>query len=515
MNKKTIKISLPVLLLLIFFILLAGIFFSNFVLKKVGNFSFHKIISGTAVNPVTIEKKAPDQKITNDVTSDPIPSKNKKVVLVSIDNVRPDHLSAYGYGRDTSPNINRISQESVIFKNAYTSSPSTIPSHISLLSGLPSKDFKIFNNMYSEEINNTSLVTLFKDKGYETAAFISVDLLNHNFFKQGFNIFDFEPEKSKEQITLSLDEFPWIAERSNENTNKKAMDWLEQNYNKDFFLFVHYYDAAPPFNNNCGRDFSHGLKQPSNKIFSKGIVLPLTKASDSDIEFLKAKYDEGIFCDDKSVGELIEKMKSLDIYKDATIIIISDHGEFFDHSMLFHEYTLYEESIKVAMIIKSPLLKSAIRENETPVMLTDIFPTLSETFQLSKENKTTDSFNLFKDTYPRDLFFITPNLAGLGFISSLPMLHAPENFFDSSEIESNKTPFFFKGAISNQKKMIMAGDDVDQIYDLSKDNGEKINLKDDESYGQFREEEKNKIENFFSEISSDYLPVSVINKPAN
>ena len=424
--------------------------------------------------------------------------------------MRPDHLGVYGYEKDTSPNIDEISKESVVFKNAYVPSPFTVPAHISLLTGLHSKDFKIFNNAFNKEVNDISLATLFKDKGYETAAFISSDLLDNYFFRQGFNSFDFKPEKTREEFIFSLDEFPWITKRNNEKTNEKAINWLEQNYGKDFFLFVHYYDAGPPFDNNCGRNFSHDLDQPSNKIFSKGTVFPFIKPSNKDIEFLKAKYDEGVFCDDKSVGEIIEKLKNLDIYNDATIILISDHGEFFDHPMLFHGYTLYEESIKVAMIIKSPFLKSNIGGNETPVLLTDVFPALSETFQLLKSEESAVGFNLFNDIQQRDLFFITPNLPGTGSLSLLPLL--PAGSYDES-VKQEKV-FFYKGVISDKKKLIMGDNDDYEVYDLSTDSGETINLKNNKLYNKFKEEGKNKTEDFFSEISLDDLPINA-NQPTS
>lgn len=497
----------------IFFLLaflVVGIFLLFFYFKKNNPISYGEVTNQNVTDKIF----NPSERMAEREV-EPIPVKNKKVVLISIDNVRPDHLGVYGYERNTSPNIDKISQESVVFKNAYVPTPSTLPAHVSLLTGLYSKDFKLFSNGYFKEINDTSLATLFKEKGYETAAFVGDALLDNNFFRQGFNIFDFKSDKDREQIMGALDEFPWSVKRSNENTNEKALNWLDQNYSKDLFMFVHYYDAAPPFNSNCGSDFSRGLHQPSKEIFLKGTVFPFMKASDSDIAFLKARYDNGVFCDDKSVGELIEKMKTLDIYKDATIIIISDHGEYFDHSILFHGYTLYEESIKIAMIIKSPLFKNDIRENETPVTLTDIFPTLSKIFQLSEEGKNANGFNLSEDTYPRDLFFITPNLAGEGFIQALSLLKAPEGFFDSSEIKNNENPFFYKAVISDNKKLIMAGNDVDKIYDLSKDSRETTDLKNDESYNQFKEEEKNKTEDFFIEINPDYLPVKVVGKPAN
>ncbi|MBI5127169.1 sulfatase [Candidatus Roizmanbacteria bacterium] len=307
---------------------------------------------------------------------------NKKVILVTVDTLRAESLMTYGYTRNTSENIDRFAKENnvTVFKNAFTPVPETVPAHVSLLTGLyPNKTGYRTNVNRNPNQNKTPLVTIskiFNDNGYSTAGFYSstVFTLADNL-DLGFQTYD-------PPITYTWSD---RVEISAKETNEKVFNWLDDHSSEDFFLWVHYYEPHNPYEPFCTKDlYSKGLV-PSNKDYIDGAIKISDRSlwkniTDSDNKYLLAKYDEEIYCFDKEFGRFIEKLKSLDIYEDVTLVVFGDHGENFDHQSLFHGTNLYQSAVHIPLIVKSPLIK--INGNENNVSLVDIFPTFLSYFRL-------------------------------------------------------------------------------------------------------------------------------------
>ena len=312
--------------------------------------------------------------------SPPIPLgfKNKKVILISLDTVKASDLGVYGSKRNTSANIDKLGEDKdgTVFTNAYTPVPETLPAHISAFTGLYPNKTGYSNNINVDKNKKfTTISKIFKDNGYTTAGFYSSTVFSQiDYIDLGFDVVD-----------PPLD-YTWSDrdEISAAETNDKVFSWLDKNYSNNFFLWVHYYEAHNPYTPFCTTDlYSKGLK-PTHidylngaiKISDRSMWGSITRADD---DYLNAKYDEEIYCMDKQFANLISKLRSLNIYDDATIIIFGDHGESFDHQALFHGFKLYQSEVHIPLIIKSPIIKVVSKNN---VSLIDIAPTLVDFFKL-------------------------------------------------------------------------------------------------------------------------------------
>jgi arylsulfatase A-like enzyme len=314
-----------------------------------------------------------------------IPGK-KQIVLISVDALRADHLGFYGYARDTSPNLSGLVKDSVLYKNAYTNGCWTMPGHMSLLTGtLPSrhginKDWtSIHNKKYpvlNENIN--SIAEILKSKQINTIKFAK--LPDELGFCRGFdNNTRADPFFKKEK---------W----------NKLLKELEDNKEKDFFLFIHTWMVHAPYSNSYYLKHKNIDKEKQKYIDNFRKIKGNSKNLSGDFgAFLRknrifkrkhcvALYDSGIRYVDRYIGDIINKTKQLGIYHNLMFIVVSDHGEHFGEHYPkkfynFHGRNYYEEFIKVPLIIKYPgAVKGKIIDH--PVSLIDVLPTILDYYQI-------------------------------------------------------------------------------------------------------------------------------------
>ncbi len=315
--------------------------------------------------------------------------KKKQVILLSIDTLRADHLSAYGYFRDTSPNLAALLKDSVHFTRVYPNGCWTMPSHMSLLTGtLPSRHgiTQPWGTVYKKKYwqLNTSIKTIADvlkthDAGIKTIKYakLPTELGFANGFEKNIQV---DPFDNKKKLAVLLKE-------------------IEANKDNDFFFFVHTWKAHAPYTSPY---FLEKGKLSEEKLYDLQHPRKLGKAdvklSKKVREFLKENnlynakdcmtlYDGGIRNVDSSTGKIIEKCKQLGIYDDVMIIIVSDHGEHFgEHNPnLFyndHGYDYYEEFIKVPLIIKYPAGTVKPGAVDHLVSLVDVFPTILDFYKI-------------------------------------------------------------------------------------------------------------------------------------
>ncbi|MFZ6035509.1 MAG: sulfatase [Patescibacteria group bacterium] len=381
-------------------------------------------------------------KITNNLE---LPSKpevknnNKKIILISLDTVKASSLSVYGYNRNTSEKIRDFSKDALVFKDAYTPIPETLPAHISVFTGLYPEKTGYNSNVRPDNIRQFKTISrIFRENGYATAGVYSSTV-----FSQDINL-----DLGFDYVDPPLD-YAWQdrAEISAIETNEKVFKWLDDNYGKDFFLWVHYYEAHNPYTAYCAPGIYSQDLAPSHKEYEDGGIAIADRSkwqsvTQQDYRYLSAKYDEEIYCLDKEVDNLFSKLKNLGIYDDATIIIFGDHGESFDHQALFHGFQLYQSEVRVPLIIKSPIINDV---GENNVSLLDILPTLADYFNLKGDINGLDgiSLNQLKRHKNRVLYLET--------------------------VEKRR------GAVYGGYKII-SGKDGLEIYDLKKDKKELNNL---------------------------------------
>ena len=335
------------------------------------------------------------------------------LLLISIDTLRADHLSAYGYERETSPHIDELARGGVLCKTAYSTTSWTLPAHHSMLSGLTISahgvcDERLWQAVGQEggpaelPLRGTYLSEVLKRRDYRTAGFYSWKYLEPEFgFGAGFDVWErvwypiyTHPEHSERFHALrqagELEALArWQAEEPELFDDQRptagegvdlALDWLEQQGEDPFFLFLHLFDThddyvpPPPYDTRFDPDYDG----PIDGRNVSGANSPVVPGMDPrDLEHLIALYDGEIAWVDSQIGRLLDRLDELGLAEDTLVILTSDHGEeFFEHGHKTHRTHLYRESVEVPLIFRLPGVLPAGRVVEGPVGLIDIVPTV-------------------------------------------------------------------------------------------------------------------------------------------
>jgi arylsulfatase A-like enzyme len=307
------------------------------------------------------------------------------IILISIDTLNPKHLGVYGNERDTSPTIDSLANEGTLFLKAFSHSPKTSPSHMSLFTSLYPSVHKIRNwnkleGGYSLDHHLITLPEILSNVGYNTAAFTGGGNVQSSIgFGNGFDVYDNEDQLWEDAFT-----------------------WLDQNHRSKFFMFLHTFKVhspylpAAPYNDMFGSkyegkiiDSEKGLWAHFNTNYKDGSAFPgshhlfwdqVDKDDPRDVERLVALYDGGIrFMSDQLVGTLMHRLKKYGLSENTLIVFTSDHGEeFLQHGDFLHK-ELYDEHLQVPLVIKFPEreeLRGRIVEKQ--VSHVDLVPTILE-----------------------------------------------------------------------------------------------------------------------------------------
>lgn len=271
------------------------------------------------------------------------------VLLVSLDTTRADHLGCYGYAPAKTPNLDRLAREGIRFARVYCPAPLTLPSHASIMTGLYPAIHGVRNNGHDLPSGIRTLAGILKDRGYATAAFVSSFSVDSRFgLDRGFDVYD----------DMFGSESPFKtqnAERRAEETFARFSRWLENNGKNRFFGWIHYFDPH----------------------------LPYDPPSPYKEEFEKAPYDGEIAYMDHYVGAVLDRLKEMGILERTLIVVAGDHGEGLgDKVELGHGIFLYEETLRVPLILHSPAIFRRAQVVESEVRLIDIAPTILETVGL-------------------------------------------------------------------------------------------------------------------------------------
>jgi len=307
------------------------------------------------------------------------------VILISIDTLRADHLSCYGYRRKTSPNIDSFARKSVLFTGAKTQTTSTAPSLASVLTGTyPNRHLLNANKANFHDFNITLAETL-KKYDYKTAAFqTNINAGTRFGFNQGFDYF--EDWNFIENDTFS----------ESRSLNSKIIPWLRKNSGQKFFLWIHYLDPHTPYivppeyerlyigDSMYGKNKDKKIKigdSPYGEIKHQAALKGTT-----DIDYYVAQYDAEIKFNDDSIGELFRVFDELNLFQNSLIILTADHGESLgEHNYYFsHGDNTYGPTAWVPLVIYHSSLPAG-RVISNLVELVDIYPTVTELLGLSTE----------------------------------------------------------------------------------------------------------------------------------
>ena len=267
------------------------------------------------------------------------------IILISLDTTRADHLSCYGYKHETTPNIDALANESLFFENPFSPIPLTLPAHSSLFTGLLPPTHGVHSNRDTGLAPSAlSLAEILQQEGYATYGIVSTVVLRAAVgLDQGFDHYDDAIVKSPDYLASGVLE----PERKGEETTDRALQWLSANAGKKKFMFIHYYDAHDEF----------------------------TPPAPFDTKF-KHPYDGEIAFTDHCVGRVIDRLKALNLYDDALIALVGDHGEMLgEHGEDYHSFFIYQNALRVPMMFKLPGGGLAKRVSD-PASLVDVAPTL-------------------------------------------------------------------------------------------------------------------------------------------
>ncbi|HXT22838.1 MAG TPA: sulfatase [Thermoanaerobaculia bacterium] len=303
------------------------------------------------------------------------PAARPNIVLVLVDTLRADHVGCYGAARPTTPSLDRLlASRGVVFERAYAQAPWTIPSVASLMSARwPGEIWRTEAEAYTLPARLPTLAGELRRLGYDTAGFFgNPTLLRGNGFAAGFDTF-FTPDDPRAALErLHADEL-----------TRRVQGWLAtRGDDKPFFLYVHYMDPHDPYENpdDAGghSPFDPGYRGAMAGTFVHGLYLGKLQLQDpvADVNHLSALYDDEVRYWDRSFGALMASFDD-ETLRNTLFVVTADHGEeLHDHGGWKHGRTLYEEQLRVPLVLRWDGQLAAGKRLAAPARLMDVAPTL-------------------------------------------------------------------------------------------------------------------------------------------
>ena len=288
--------------------------------------------------------------------------RSRNVVLISIDTLRRDHVGAYGYAKPTTPHLDELSREGILCEDAVSTSSWTLPAHLSMLTSV---DPGLHGGVDTEHGFNRKVPTLaatLRDAGYVTQAVTSHLYVSAVYgLDEGFDHLDFRQDRKATSVV------------------NRAVDVLDRFGDRPLFLFLHFYDPH----------WHYDPPESTRQIFESAYTGTLTglwqdfskrdreDLSTADLEHLLALYDGEIRYTDDELGRLFDHMSQRGLHRGTLLVVTSDHGEeFLDHGSWEHQKTLYEEVIRVPLVVRGPGIRP--RREPAQTSLLDVAPTILE-----------------------------------------------------------------------------------------------------------------------------------------
>jgi len=288
----------------------------------------------------------------------------RKIVLISLDTLRADHLGVYGYPRDTSPRLDEFAQQGFVFDRMLAPAPNTPPSQMAMMTSLyPGRHgFTGQGDKLAPGIE--TLAGRLRAAGLRTAGFVDGGYLNAAFgFDRGFDSYD--------------DQGGGLA-----GILPRAMRWLDAHDDEPFFLFLHTYDihapylSPPPYAGMFHQRPYRGDLVPTVERLD-ALFLEQAALDPEDVQHLIDSYDEGIRYTDAQLGRFLDDLERRGRYDDTLILVTSDHGEEFgEHGSVIHWQLYFQPNLRIPLIVRPPGSVEGPLRIADPAELIDILPTL-------------------------------------------------------------------------------------------------------------------------------------------
>lgn len=271
------------------------------------------------------------------------------VILISMDTVRADHLSCYGFNRPTTPNIDQFAAGATLYTRMFSSAPWTVPAHASLFTGRFSFEHgaRIFpverpmNNVNPLPARNLTLAEALHAEGYATGAFAAnFAYLDRKWgLDQGF-------------------EYYYVENIPAAELNQHALEWISTVADRPVFLFINYIDAHWPYNTTPMPGFLTQPRAPSDFArfdHVRNAVLAGEVPPPESLRIIHEQYVNAIAYIDHHLGALFDRLRSIGFLDNSVIVITSDHGEYFgEHQLISHSKDVYQEVLWTPLIVRRP-----------------------------------------------------------------------------------------------------------------------------------------------------------------
>jgi arylsulfatase A-like enzyme/Tfp pilus assembly protein PilF len=275
-----------------------------------------------------------------------LPPERTNVVLVTLDTLRADRLSSYGSRRVSTPAIDRLADEGVLFTNAASTVPFTLPAHSSLMTGTYPPRHGVRENVgYVLDKSLPTLAERLAAGGWSTAGFVSAFVLDSRWgIGRGFETYfdEFETEEGQRANMGSV-------QRDGAETVAEAVRWLDERPAGPFFLWLHLFDAHDPY-------------RPPEPFKSR---------------YPRSPYDAEVAYVDSLVGRFRAALEERGLLDETLLVLTADHGEGLgQHKEGFHGFFVYDSTVRVPLIVRPPFAELAGRVVEAPVSHVDLLPTI-------------------------------------------------------------------------------------------------------------------------------------------
>lgn len=415
------------------------------------------------------------------------------VIVLVIDTLRADHVGVYGYGRGTTPNIDAVAKNGLVFSRAISQASWTKPSMASFLTGQYLRRHGVNNKWDALDPNVRTLGKELQALGYRTAAFSSNPFIAPEFgFQNGFDSFYHTASPSGVQYAtlfrllsrgksllqrttgVSLDlpglirkpaeKFPKNYIRDDMLTSELAA-FLRRHRDERFFVYAHYIGSHIPYDPPeaylapflpagwDGRKAMSDHPPQARLLFQRATALP-----EIELRAMVAHYDGAIAWTDMLIGRVVRTLADLQLENETLLVVTSDHGEeFFDHNNWGHGLQMYNELIHVPLIFHFPGKIAPGRRDDT-VMLVDLYPTIAALAGARPAGEQLDGRNLFDGSTVERSFV-----------------------FSEYYRHDGSSPYQSLAVLGGNRKLIETHDDAVrasrvELFDLERDWAEKDNL---------------------------------------
>jgi len=315
------------------------------------------------------------------------------VLLIVADALRADHVGCYGAARVRTPNLDALADRGARVEKAYAAASWTGPATASILTGLSASSHGLLTYRDHLREDAVSLASIFGEAGYDTAGFVANPVLSEKFgFGEGFDLWDEEIAPGRLDhhrgapihATLTglrlwspAETFP-----AGEEVVRLAASWLDGRRGAPFFLYLHFMDPHDPYAPPAPYDTMYTAPGAAPLRMRFGTLPAITQgtmgATETDLDRLLAQYDGAITYMDHQIGRLLRALESRGLSDRTLVVFTSDHGEEFnEHGGLGHEHTLYEELVRIPLIVTGRDVASK-RVIQGPVRQIDLAPTILE-----------------------------------------------------------------------------------------------------------------------------------------